>query len=273
MCSRWCRIMHGDLAGEYHERCSGPLRESLVRRRSHKTLYLVAGVILLPLSVERLSEPLVAAQRNPSPAPEAQTTRPARQIDSPPRLETPDPEHLLAGPKVPDDDESGSGPESFAGRRVRRPPTVRGRQWFDLLEELELNRVQRGEVESIWSELRMASREFRRLHGANLNEVRQELRGIREAGGFPSLELREQFQRLTSLIPELPAYQRRAWDRLTSGQQEQFRRRLAAIRKAMARQQAEQSSGRRDMTDDRRRPDRAPPENDRPQRDARQPDG
>ncbi len=138
---------------------------------------------------------------------------------------------------------------------------MRGRQWFDLLEELELNRVQRGEVETIWSELREASREFRRLHGANLKEVRQKLRTIREAGSLPPLELREEFERLMSLIPELPAYQQRAWDLLTPVQQEQFRRRLAALRKAMAREQAEQSRGRR--ADDRRRQTRRPPGNDR----------
>ena len=211
-----------------------------MRRRSHKSLYLLAGVILLPLSVERLSEPLVAAQRKPSPAPEAQTTRPARQIDSPPRLETPAPEHLLAGPKVTD--ESGSGPESFAGRRVRRPPRVRARQWFDLLEELELNRRQRREVQNIWGEFREAYREFQTLHGANLDQVRQELRRIREAGSFAPLELREEFERLMSLIPAWPAYQQRAWNLLTPAQQEQFRRRLAVIREAIARRQTKVSA-------------------------------
>ena len=239
-----------------------------MRRRSQKALYLLAGVILLPLSVERLSEPLVAAQRKPSPAPEAQTTQPARQTDSPPRLEKAGAEPLLAGPKVTDENESSTGPESFAGRRGRRPPSVRARHWFDLLEELELNRRQRREVQNIWGEFREAYREFQTLHGANLDQVRQEFRRIREAGSFPPLELREEFERLMSLSPAWPAYQQRAWDLLTPAQQEQFRRRLAALRKAMARGQAEQSSRQRDVMDDPRRQNRRPPKNDRRQPDS-----
>ncbi|MHC4108744.1 MAG: hypothetical protein ACYSTY_11725 [Planctomycetota bacterium] len=206
------------------------------------------------------------AQRKPSPAPEAQTTQPARQTDSPPQLETPDPERLLAGPKVTD--EPGGGPASFAGRRGRAPLRVPARQWFALVGELDLERRQRAEVESIWEEYRVAARRFRTTHGAQLAELRHqvvEAREEQEAGAY--WQLRRQLDQLLSLVPAPHLYQQQVWDRLTASQREELRRRLAARREALARQQAEQSRRRRDMTDDRRPQDRRPPEGERPQGD------
>ncbi len=178
---------------------------------------------------------LVALASLLAPAPEPPPAGPA----TPPPVENA-PGGLLAGPKVPKVDEPGGprglrgpgaqgGPGEMGGRR--RQPVVNPRQWFAILDKIELAPEQREGADHARRELRQAMESFDEAHGPRLRELSAKASATRPPGEGLSDEERREFRELRDLRPRADEYMMRVWRLLDENQQEEMRRLLAEAAK------------------------------------------
>ncbi len=164
----------------------------------------------------------------------AQSTQPGPPSHAETPVEHPGERGLLAGPKVPQD--AYEQASRFLG--ARRQPKVPLRQWFRVLERLDLSEFQKAEIDAIRQDLQGARRAYERANGQPIGELRRLIQQAREAGEEPPLGPRQELARLTSLGPHAADYQQRIWMRLNESQQEQMRADLKRIRKHIAERRA-----------------------------------
>ncbi len=162
---------------------------------------------------------------------------PAGQAGPPPAENAPG--GLLAGPKVPHVDEQ-AGPRGPRGPAApgaggmggrRREPAVNPRQWFAILQKIELAPAQREAAEQARRELRQATESFNDAHGSRLRELSAKASATRPPGEDLSEEERREFRELRDLRPRPDEYMMRIWRLLDENQQEEMRRLLAAAAK------------------------------------------
>lgn len=160
----------------------------------------------------------------------AQSTQPGPPLHDETPVEQPGERGLLAGPKVPQ--AAYEQASRFLG--ARRQPQVPLRQWFRVLERLDLSELQKAEIDAIRQDFQGARRAHERVNGQRIGELRRLIHQAREADEEPPLGLQQELARLTSLGPHAADYQQRIWMRLDESQQEQMRADLKRIRKRIA---------------------------------------
>jgi hypothetical protein len=109
----------------------------------------------------------------------------------------------------------------------RREPMVNPRQWFALLDKIELAPQQRERADLVRGELRQAMQSFEEAHGARHRELSAKSSATRPPGEDLSDEERREFRELRDLRPRADEYMMRIWRLLDENQQEQMRRLLA----------------------------------------------
>ncbi len=147
---------------------------------------------------------------------------------------------LLAGPKVPHVDEQAGprGPRGPAAPGVaggmggrRRESAVNPRQWFAMLDRIELAPEQREGAMHARRELRQAMDSFEEAHGSRLRELSAKASATRPPGDDLSEDERREFRELRDLRPRADEYMMRIWRLLDENQQEELRRLLAEAAK------------------------------------------
>ncbi len=164
----------------------------------------------------------------------AQSTQPGPPSHDETPVEQLDERGLLAGPKVPQ--AAYEQASRFLG--ARRPPKVPLRQWFRVLERLDLSELQKAEIDAIRQGFQGARRDHDRANGQRIGELRRLIQQAREAGEEPPLGPQQELTRLTSHGPHAADYQQRIWMRLDESQQELMRADLKRIRKRIAERRA-----------------------------------
>ncbi len=144
------------------------------------------------------------------------------------------PPGLLAGPAVTDvaDDERDARFGIAAGDRRKRD--VSPRQWFVVLDRLDLSRLQRTDVKTLRREFQQARRSHLDEYGTRLRELRRTVRAAREAGEKPSLEVLLELDHLEAFTPRVEELQLRIWALLDDDQQQRMRVALAEHRETEA---------------------------------------
>ncbi|MCH8152863.1 MAG: hypothetical protein IH830_10895 [Planctomycetes bacterium] len=164
----------------------------------------------------------------------AQSPQPGPPSHDETPVEEPGERGLLAGPKVPL--AAYEQANRFLG--ARRQPKVPLRQWFRVLERLDLSELQEAEIDAIRQDFQGARRAHDRADGQRISELRQLIHQAREAGEEPPLGPQQELTRLTTLGPHAADYQQRIWMRLDESQQAQMRADLKRIRKRIAERRA-----------------------------------
>ncbi len=160
----------------------------------------------------------------------AQSTQPGPPSHDETPVEQPGERGLLAGPMVPQD--AYEQASRFLG--ARRQLKVPLRQWFRVLERLDLSELQKAEIDVIRKDFQEARRVHDRANGQRIGVLRGLIQQAREAGEEPPMGPQQELTRLTSLGPHAADYQQRIWMRLNESQQEQMRADLKRIRKRIA---------------------------------------
>jgi hypothetical protein len=147
----------------------------------------------------------------------AQTSRPDAPVATKPS-DAQRPSGILAGPRVSDETDN-AGAAFGGGQRGQR--SVPAREWFRVLDELQLEPQQHAEINRI-------RRELRRAMGAYRKARREAEDGRKPQAGGPA-----------AVAPEVGTFQRRIWVLLNETQQATMRVELAEVRRRIDRRGAE----------------------------------
>ncbi|MHC4082058.1 MAG: hypothetical protein ACYS15_18270 [Planctomycetota bacterium] len=147
----------------------------------------------------------------------AQTSRPIAPAATQPADEQ-WPSGFLAGPRVSDDGDDSNAP--FGGRH-RGQRAVPAREWFRVLDGLQLGPQQQAEINRIRRELRRATLAYRKARRETEDGQKP------QAGGS------------AVAAPDVHAFQRSIWALLDETQQATMRAELAEVRKRVDRRHAE----------------------------------
>lgn len=182
------------------------------------------------------------------PVANAQSSRPDSASKEVSKEAESDAKGILAGPEVlPDSDIGFDGRK--AGRGGRGTVKVPARRWFVLLRSLELSPQQESEIRPIIQSLQKFNREHEKDNGKRIRQLQKQAQKARRNKRDVPREVRQELAKLRAKGPKAVIYQKRIWDKLTTDQQEQMSKSLAAIRKEITKQRKSRAAGQQPASD------------------------